>query len=971
MPFSPLTRDRFSSPSARSFRPALTAVAFLLGGAIAAQAAPAPVSGPSPAASARTPATAPATAPPPAPAKRPAAGRAPAAHHPPVQVTSVEGITEWVLDDGLHVLLFPDPTKQTITVNITYLVGSRNENYGETGMAHLLEHLLFKGTPKHPNIPQELTSHGARPNGSTWFDRTNYFETFSSSDANLQWAIDLEADRMVRSFIARKDLDSEMTVVRNEFELGENDPGTILEERVLSTAYLWHNYGHSTIGARADIENVPIDRLQAFWRNYYQPDNAYLLVAGKFDPAKTLARIDAAFSAIPRPARKIQTTYTAEPTQDGERAVTLRRVGDVQALAVAYHVPSASHPDAAAVEVLVRVLTDAPSGRLYKALVETKKASSVSGYMQPLREPGFVMLDAEVRQEAPLAEARKALLDTLDTLGQQPPSKEEVERAKTALLKNIDLTLNSADRVGLQMSEFIGMGDWRLFFLNRDRIRKVTAEDVTRVAAAYLKPANRTVGEFLPTPKPDRAEIPAPPDLVATFQGYKGDAAVAPGEAFEPTPANIEARTTRSALASGMKLALLPKKTRGETVVASMTIRFGDETSLMNRSTAADLAADMLRRGTAKHTRQQINDEFDRLKARVQISGGPTSATASIETVRANLPAAMRLVAEILRSPTFPASEFEPLQQENLAAIEQQKSDPQFLGQNAYERHFSDWKKGDVRYVPTADESLADYKAATLDDAKKFYSDFYGGSNAELAVVGDFDAKEIAALAGELYRDWKSPRAFTRVPRPYREAAAVNQSIPTPDKANAIFVAGTNLNMRDDDPDYPALVLGNYMLGGGFLNSRLAVRIRQKEGLSYGVGSRFNASPLDKSGSFTTFAIYAPQNAVKLEAAFKEEVARALKDGFTAQEVTEAKSGYLQNAQVGRAQDPAFARILASDLFIGRTLTWEQDIEKKIAALTPDEIVTAMRRHIDPSKITVVKAGDFARTAAPAPAPVR
>ena len=182
------------------------------------------------------------------------------------RVTSVEGITEYRLaSNGLKVLLFPDPTKETITVNVTYLVGSAHENYGETGMAHLLEHLVFKGTPRHPNIPQELTAHGSRPNGTTWTDRTNYFETFAATDENLQWALDLEADRMVNSFIAKKDLDSEMTVVRNEFERGENDPFSVLLERTMSSAYLWHNYGKTTIGARSDIENVPIDRLQSFY----------------------------------------------------------------------------------------------------------------------------------------------------------------------------------------------------------------------------------------------------------------------------------------------------------------------------------------------------------------------------------------------------------------------------------------------------------------------------------------------------------------------------------------------------------------------------------------------------------------------------------------------------------------------------------------------------------------------------------
>src|SRR3984893_9049297 len=928
-----------------------TVLAVLFAAAVSAAAAPIPQSKPAGKGSAP-----------------PAASGKPGGH--PVRVTSVEGITEYALDNGLHVLLFPDQTKQTITVNITYLVGSRNENYGETGMAHLLEHLMFKGTPKHPNVPQELTSHGARPNGTTWFDRTNYFETFAATEENLRWALDLEADRMVHSHIAKKDLDSEMTVVRNEFELGENQPENVLEERVLSTAYLWHNYGHSTIGARADIENVPIERLQNFWRTYYQPDNAWLLVAGKFDPARTLAMIDETFSAIPRPTRSLQKTYTAEPTQDGEREVTLRRVGDVQALAVAYHVPSGTHSDAAAIEVLARVLTDAPSGRLHKALVEMKKASSVSGYMQPLKEPGFVMLQAEVRQDASLAEARRTMLETIDALGKEPPTKEEVERAKTFLLKNIDLTLNAADRVGLQMSEFIAMGDWRLFFWNRDRLRKVTPEDVSRVASAYFKASNRTVGEFHPTPKPDRAEIPAPPDVTAMLKDYKGDAAIAEGEAFDPTPGNIESRTGPSRLPGGLKLALLPKKTRGETVIANMTFRFGDEKSLLNTSTAADLAADMLRRGTAKHTRQQINDEFDRLKERVRINGGPTQAAVAIETVRANFPAVLRLVAEILRTPAFPATEFDQLKQENLAQIEQQKSEPTFVAGNTYQRHMSAYPKGDVRYVKTADEQLADYKAATLGDVKKFYSDFYGASNAELAVVGDFDPKEIAALAGELFGDWKSPRTFTRVPRPFREVSAVNQALPTPDKANAFFLAGMPLKMRDDDPDYPALVLGNYMLGGGFLNSRLATRIRQKEGLSYGVGSQFSASPLDDSGSFTTFAIYAPQNAEKLETAFQEEIARALKEGFTDQEVKEAKSGYLQNAQVGRAQDPALAGKLSGYLFLDRTLAWDAALEQKIAALTPDQIAGAMRRHIDPSRITIVKAGDFSKPSTAA-APVK
>lgn len=882
-------------------------------------------------------------------------------------VTSVEGITEYELSNGLRVLLAPDPSKPTITVNITYLVGSRHENYGETGMAHLLEHLMFKGTPNHPDIPQELTSHGARPNGTTWFDRTNYYETFGATDENLNWALSLEADRMVNSFIAKKDLDSEMTVVRNEFESGENEPRAIIEERAVSTAYLWHNYGNSTIGARADLENVPIDRLKAFWRTYYQPDNAVLLVGGKIDEAKTLALVKKYFGSIPRPSRKLPTTYTAEPTQDGERTVTLRRVGDVQVVNSVYHVPAAVDPDSAAVEVLVGVLSDTPSGRLHKSLVEGKKASSVNGYMQPLREPGFMLFSAEVRQDSSLDEARDTMLKTIHDSVTTPVTQEEVERVKSSLLKNVGLTMNNTERLGLALSEYIALGDWRLFFLTRDRIRKVTPADVNRVAAAFIKPSNRTVGMFIPTANPDRAEIPTPGDVVAMVRDYKGDAAVALGEAFDPSPANIEARTSRMTLANGLKVALLPKKTRGETVVASMTVRFGDEMSLLNRTTAAEMVASMLTRGTSKHTRQQLKDEFDRLKARVTVTGGPTQASVSIETVRANLPAVMNLMGEVLREPVFPSNEFEQLRQEQLAEIEQARSDPQAMAVTFLQRHTTRYPKGDVRYVSTPDEEVNDINATTLDDIKKFYHDFYGASAGELAIVGDFDAKEISALTTSIFGAWKSPRPFARVARVYQEVPPLTQSLEAPDKANAFFVAGLNLNMRDDDPDYPAMLLGNYMLGGGFLNSRLASRIRQKDGLSYGVGSQFSASPLDKNGSFLTFAIYAPENATRLEAAFKEEIARALKDGFTAQEIGEAKSGYLQSRQVSRAQDVSLARLISSELFLNRTLVWDAELEKKIAALTPEQITAAMRRQIDPAKITIVKAGDFAKAARPKP----
>jgi zinc protease len=880
------------------------------------------------------------------------------------RVTSVEGITEYRLDNGLRVLLFPDPSKQTITVNVTYLVGSRHENYGETGMAHLLEHLMFKGSPEHKNIPQELTEHGARSNGNTKWDRTIYYETLPATDAGLDWAISLESDRMVNSFIARKDLDSEMTVVRNEYESGENSPFGVALKRLMAAAYNWHNYGKTPIGARSDIENVPIDRLQAFYHKYYQPDNAVLLVAGKLDPSKTLGLIASKFGKIPRPARSIEPIYTIEPTQDGERTAVVRRVGDTQVALVGYHIPSGSHPDSAAIDILTQIFSDEPSGRLYKSLVEAKKAAAIQGVDLQLHDPGMLIFFAMVRKEDSLESARDAMAKTVEEFTKQPPAPEEVDRARTSLLKNIDTVINSSDDFGIELSDWIALGDWRMFFLHRDELKKVAPADVQRVAAAYLKPSNRTVALFIPTDKPDRAEIPASVDVEARLKDYKGAATVAEGEAFDPSVANIASRISEADLPSGLKVTMLPKKTRGNTVNVSLTLRFGDEKSLMNRDTAAEFAGQMLMRGTAKHTRQQIQDEFDKLKAHVNVTGGATSAGGTIETIRDNLPAVLALVAEILKEPSFPDSEFDLVKQETLAALESRRREPQAVAITAFQRHFNLYPKGDPRYVATIDDHIEEIKAAKLADASRFYGDFYGASSGEVAIVGDFDAKAVSTALGSLFGSWKSPHPYARLAGVYKDIPAGSESFETPDKANAFFVAGLLLNLRDDDPDYPGLVLGNYILGGGFLNSRLATRIRQKEGLSYTVASQLDASAVDKFGHFTAFAIYAPQNVSKLEAAFKEEINRALKDGFTAEELAAAKSGLLQSRQVSRAQDPSLAAKLSSYRSIGRSIQWDADFESKIAALTPDQISAALRRFIDLSRMTIVKAGDFAKAAA-------
>src|SRR5882672_4604966 len=879
------------------------------------------------------------------------------------RVTSVEGVTEYRLANGLKILLIPDRSIDTVTVNVTYLVGSRQEGYGETGMAHLLEHLMFRGTPRFPGIKADFQKRGARYNGSTSFDRTNYYETFPASEKTLEYVLDVEADRMVNASIARRDLDAEMTVVRNEFEAGENSAFGVLRERMAASAYLWHNYGKAIIGARSDIENVPIGRLRAFYTHYYQPDNAVLLLSGKLEESTALRLAQKHFGKIPKPSRTLRTTYTVEPTQDGERAVTLRRAGDVQLVSALYHMPPGTHPEYAAVDVLVALLNHVPSGRLHKALVQTGLASSVFGTERQQREAGFAYFGANLGQTASLEAARDALLRVVEGFAKSPVTEDEVELARRRLVNDIELTLADSRELTSVLSECAGIGDWRVLFLHRDRLKKITAADVQAAATRYLKPANRTLGMFIPTPSPDRAEIPPVPDLAAALKDYRGSATVALGEDFNPTPANIEARVIRSTLPGGMKLALLPKKTRGGTVVAQLTLKWGDEQSKLNRAAACGLTSGMLLRGTQKHSREQLRNQFDRLKANVGIGGDG----GSVETVRESLPETLKLMAEVLRQPSFPIEEFEQLRRATLTGIDTQKSDPSALAGLALTRHLNPYPPTHWLYTTSLEERSARLKGLSLDDVKGCYTDFYGASDSELSVVGDFDPEQVTALVQELFGDWKSPRPYARIPLKVADVPAIQNVIETPDKANAVLRAGVLLKLRDDDPDYPALLLGNYMLGGSS-DSRLMRRIREKEGLSYSVGSFLTADSFYPRGAFGAFAIYAPQNRARVDAALNDEIRKALAEGFTAQEVEAGKKGFLQARQLARSNDATVAGRLVSYLVLGRTFLWDEDVERRVASLTPQAVVEALRRRIDPAKLSIVKAGDFASISAAAPA---
>jgi zinc protease len=879
------------------------------------------------------------------------------------KVTAAEGITEYRMDNGLRVLIFPDQTKATVLVNMTYLVGSRLEGYGETGMAHLLEHMMFKGTPNHPDPWKALQEHGANFNGTTWWDRTNYFEEMPSSPENLDFGLALEADRMVNSRISADDLAKEFSVVRNEFERTENMPEVVLEDKMMAAAYQWHNYGKSTIGSRSDIERVPIENLRAFYKRHYQPDNAILIVAGKFDEKRAMDQIAKYFGSIPRPTRKLSPTWTVEPVQDGEREVILRRNGDVAVVGLVYHGVAGADPGKVAEDALVDILTNKPSGRLYKALVEKGLSSEVTGNAYPMAEPGVMVFFAKVGKSGSVSQVQSTMIDVVESM--KTIKKDELERWRAGFFREFDLILADTAKTGVVLSEFAAMGDWRLFFLMRDRVKATTVEDVERFAKEYLKRSNRTLGQFIPTKDPDRAPLPGTPDVAAMLKDYQGQAVGEAGEAFVATVDNVEKRTSRETLPGGLKLAMLPKKTKGGQVRMVVTIRFGSEADLKGKVEVAAMLPELLLRGTRKLSFAQLKDKLDLLKAEVSATqghGSPSTknvAQIHVKTVRESLPAVIALVGEILREPALSKKEFESLRKEMLTKLEEQLSDPMTNASVTLMRDLLPYPKDDVRYTPSVQESIDRLRKVTPADLVAMHR-LWGAGAAQVSVVGDFDPAATKANIEKAIGNWKSPKAYQRITLPFIESKPSDDVINTPDKEMAFIAAGQSLALRDDDPVYPALYLFNYMAGGS-PSSRIFTRLRQKEGISYGAFSQLLAHPIDKSGFFFAGALAAPASMDRAMSSMLAELDGMVKSGVGDKETADAKKSYAKLWESRIADDEFVVSELNQGLFLGRTFEYWKDLNSKIEKLAPAQIDAAAKQFIDPAKLSKVRAGDLAK----------
>ncbi len=880
----------------------------------------------------------------------------------PKFVTSVEGIKEYRLTNGLQVLLIPDPSQSNMVVNIVYHVGSRDEGYGEKGMAHLLEHMLFKSTKNMGDIKKQLSDKGGTANGTTYYDRTNYYEVFPSNDENLKWSLQMEADRMINATILQSDLDKEFSVVRNEFEIGENDPSSVLMEKVFSTAYMWHNYGNSTIGSKEDIERVKAPTLRKFYEKYYQPDNATLIIAGKFDENNALKYVGQYFSAISKPARTLGGTYTVEPAQDGEKMVEVKRTGESQIISAAYHTASYADKDYAALDALNEILTADPSGYLYKNLVETQKVSSIWAYSPTVRDPGLMYVNFDVSKDKNLDETLKTVKSELDKIPAFNYTEEDLKRAKAKLLKQIDNIKNNTVNYAISLTEIIGAGDYKLGFLYRDNVENLKLADIKAAAQKYFRSNNRTIGVF----RPSSEEIRVFPtefrdeQIAALTKDYKGKAPEKEPAPFEASIANLKKNLTEGTLTNGMKYGLINKELKGEKVQGTFRFMIGNEKDLLGKSAVGDLTASLLLAGTKNRTKEQIRDQLDEMKSSVYFYSYGQYFYVQLVTYKQYYPKVMDIIQDILANSVFPQNELDKTVIENNTYLESQLKDPNAIASLELTRMTSPYPKTSIFYTPSVQEQIDANKKVTREQILGYYTSLLGASNGFGTLIGNLDTKTAAEALEKTFGKFTAKSKYTEVKPTFFATAKEDRNLLTPDKENAVALGKLSFRMQQSSPDYPALVMANEILGsGGFLSARLPMRLREKEGISYGVGSYISVPITNDVASWNYYAYLNPTKRDAVEKAVKEEIAKALKDGFTQEELDANKKSYMNTRTTSLGMDNTLINLVNTQLQYNVPLEWYDELNTKIQALKLPEVNAALKKYINPDDLTSVYAGDF------------
>tara|TARA_R110002072_G_scaffold243748_1_gene402970 strand:+ start:40919 stop:43729 length:2811 start_codon:yes stop_codon:yes gene_type:complete len=901
------------------------------------------------------------------------------------KVTELEGIEEYLYTpNGMNILLVQDNAAPVVTVQIVYRVGSKHEVPGNTGSTHLLEHLNFKGTPtfnkrKGTSIDSKLNSIGARMNATTWYDRTNYYETIPSD--HIETALHIEADRMRNSLLLKEDKESEMTVVRNEFERGENNPNSLLTKEMWATAYMAHPYHHNTIGWRSDIEKMPIETLRDFYNTYYWPDNATLTIIGDFQKESLFNLVDKYFGKITKAPHAMPQPYTTDPDQLGPRRITIKKPGQQGIVSIGYKIPGRMHDDLPALQVLSQIIGSGTSSILNKTFVDTGIA--IFGYANAsnFKEVGLFSVALGITPDKNHEEVNKQLLEMIATVKNDGVTQEDVNRIVAKLNAQTILSRDGSGSIAGQLNEAIAGGDWKDYINGNKKLSKVTAEDVKRVANTYLLEDQSTTGYFIPkVPGGTEAVSQKPANYILNNDNkyfyrnpehsnedcHTNSSIVSQEVISEITSAyqtikisDKDEKFTRKSIAG---IDVITAKTGAKdflTVAASFPI--GDYLNTNGNEMVPSLTAQMLSKGTLKNDKFQFSQKLEKLGVTLRVNAGIHKVSIYFKCLKKDLNAVIFLLAEELRFPLFDEKEFNLLKQQNEGSMKRGITDPGAQGSIALSQAI--YHNEHPNYTTDIQASIDDLNKVTLDELKAFHKKYFGPEDIHLVAVGDIDTNVLYKALKSAFKGWaggvKAKASFENSTK----ANALTKVVTIPQKPSAEMYIGQYTGIQRMDKDFLPFYMGTSILGGGF-SGRLMRTVRDEDGLTYSINARHSGHDY-ADGYWYVNASFNPNLFQKGLDATMVQIKKWVEEGVTAQELAAKKTNLTGSFKVGLSTTGGLAGTLLSFVERGLEPSYIDQYSKDIEAVTLDQVNTTISKHIDLNKLIIIKSGSLNKDGSP------
>ncbi|HCO09260.1 MAG TPA: peptidase M16 [Acinetobacter ursingii] len=895
-----------------------------------------------------------------------------------VLVKSEKNIEEYKLDNGFRVVLAPNNKENKVFVNTIYFTGSLNDPKGKGGLAHLLEHLAFKGTQdvKGDEFQRRLDQYTLMTNASTEYYSTRYTNIVRPEPQALNEILYLESQRMDKLVLQKKFVPSEIEIVKREREIRMDQPFSVLMDQMFKAAYGNQYLGRLPIGDLPELKSIQLDEVNKFYRTWYAPNNAVMVISGKFDKAEVLKNIDKNFSPIA--ARTIPASVQVpklDSSKINPRNFLVQKGSDLAKFHIYMNGQNQKIQPALALSPLLYTMQ--PSGHLYQGLVETGISTAVQSTTWLDQDFNLVFLGAiyapnndEKKVESTLisqVENGKAFDDT------------ELKRVKTLMQNQADLIMNDATALGSRLSDYIvsSKGNWGQYFNDLDAVQKLNVNEVNQTFKQFLTPEHRIAGDIKPTPEEQKKaleqkkqqEKPKTLDQQQAAEEPLKDASIYKQEVSQYVKSsadylqNTEKKIQRGKLKNGMQYALFPTQTRDDRVYATITLDFGTEKSLFDKGTVLDLTSYLLLRGSDKYTLQQVADKSIEAGGAATATSADNGMTINIQARKDKFEDFFKFVVEEMKHPSFEQTQFDLIKSQSLASLDRPYTEPETVAALNLARLIEIYQPGDLRYHFEPEFAKKRLNQTTQAQVKQLYNQFFAMNHAQIAITGDFDAKKMQQFIAQSFGSWSSSQPYQKILSTDTDYPAQKVHALSEQREFGNYQSILTFPVGVDHPDAPALIVFTNILGQSQLSSRLGQELREKNALVYGFGSDLQLDSDTNVGALTIEANYTAGRSEQVSQTVHHVLQKLLQNGVTEQELESAKADILKKRVTTLEDERSIHRMLNSQLERGKNMLDRGQRDRDIAKLNKADIDAVIKKYIKLDHFVEVMADQYGQAA--------